>query len=298
MLSRVTNPRAQAGESQESGASGPLRITILVDNEPGQDLESEHGLSLWVESEGTRLLFDTGQGGVFLRNARRLSIPLESADAIVLSHGHYDHAGGLAQAMEVAPRARLVLHSGSLVERYSRSSQGTDREVGVPQHSRLAVETAPAGRVHWVETPTLLSPRMGVTGTIPRDASYEDVGGPFFLARGGERPDPILDDQALWIHTQGGVVACLGCGHSGIVNTLSWVRALAGMSRIRAVLGGFHLLSASSARLEETLDALEDLDPALVVPCHCTGRTAMRALKSRLGDDRVVPGHTGMVHRF
>ncbi|HPS03286.1 MAG TPA: MBL fold metallo-hydrolase, partial [Candidatus Sumerlaeota bacterium] len=127
--------------------------------------------------------------------------------------------------------------------------------------------------------------------------AYEDTGGPFYLDPEGHTPDPITDDLALWIRTEEGLVICAGCCHAGVINTLEYIRQLTGESRIRAVIGGFHLLNAGNQRLEETVAAFRFLNSAKVIPCHCTGEKPTRFLIDNFGD-KVVPGVAGMVLMF
>jgi 7,8-dihydropterin-6-yl-methyl-4-(beta-D-ribofuranosyl)aminobenzene 5'-phosphate synthase len=138
---------------------------------------------------------------------------------------------------------------------------------------------------------------VGVTGTIARATSFEDTGGPFFLDAQGRTSDPIMDDQALWIDSGEGLIVCVGCCHAGLINTLHAVQRASGTSRLRAVIGGFHLLNASVRRLEQTLSALRSIGPEMLVPCHCTGDPAVRQLQERFGD-RVSVGRCGMTLRF
>lgn len=260
-----------------------VKITALVDNEASEGLRSEHGLSLWVEAKGRCILFDTGQGQTLAHNARRLGVPLAKADAIVLSHGHYDHTGGMAELLSVAPTARVILHPGAVIARYSVGPGKPPRAIGIPQAARDAVARVSDGRVIGVLQPFRLAAAMGVTGPIPRETSYEDVGGPFFLDPRGERRDAIEDDQALWIGTPDGLIVCVGCSHAGVINTLQYVRKVSGISSIRAVIGGFHLRHANDWRIEKTMDALRSLSPGMLAPCHCTGEVALRALENGLG---------------
>ena len=264
-----------------------VRITVLVENRSArEDLASEHGLSLWVEIDGFRLLFDTGQSGAFLSNARALGVPVEKADALVLSHGHYDHTGGLAALpAEVGPH-RLYLHPAAVVPRYSSAKPLLPRQIGMPPQSVSAIERM-NDQVVWTLKPTRISGRIGVTGAIPRKTSFEDVGGPFFLDPDCTRPDAILDDQAVWVETQEGPVVLLGCAHAGVVNTLDYIASLTGVSRFHAVIGGMHLLNADKARLRTTADALERYDMAVLAPCHCTGDVAVDYFKGRFPEDLV-----------
>ena len=272
-----------------------VKITILVDNRAGEGLLAEHGFSLWLEADGRRILFDTGQAALEF-NARVLGVELAEADALVLSHGHYDHTGGISAFLRAARAAVIHCHPGIALVRYA-IREGKAKSIGMPPEALAALEKLQAERLHPVDRAVMLSERIGLTGPIPRATGFEDTGGPFFLDPEGKAADPIEDDLALWIRTDEGLVVCAGCAHAGIVNTLDFVRGLAGERRIRAVIGGFHLKETRRERLDRTIEALRSTAPELVVPCHCTGEQAASALKDALGE-RVTPGAAGMVLRF
>lgn len=273
-----------------------IRITLLVNDQAGEELTPEHGLSFWIEAEGRRILFDTGQGDALLDNARRLSVPLEKTEFLVLSHGHYDHTGAVASVLDMAPGVRLVLHPQALAPKYSVIPGKPVRSIGIPDQARAAIERVPARNVTWSTEPVSLFSGVGVTGPVPRRTGFEDVGGPFFLDPEGEQKDTLVDDQTLWLVTHQGLIVCAGCCHAGLVNTLNYMRRVTGNNTLRAVMGGFHLVNADDHRLERTLDAVKSMSPGLLVPCHCTGKRAVQVFNDRL--EGVVAGRSGMVFRF
>ncbi len=274
-----------------------MKITILVDDRAGRaGLRSEHGLALWIEAGGRNILFDTGQGGVLENNARELGVDLETTGSVVLSHGHYDHTGGLARVLRRAPGAHVYGHPSLVLPRYSVQA-GVARSIAMPVPALAALQRLPETRLHWLQQPFQLSDRIGLSGPIPRATDYEDSGGSFCLDPGGRHPDPLDDDLALWLRSPNGLVVCVGCSHAGVVNTLRHVRRLNQGQKIRAVIGGFHLGNAGPRRLQRTIAALGQLEPDRVVPCHCTGDTAIDALRRALGK-RVAPGTAGMTLQF
>jgi 7,8-dihydropterin-6-yl-methyl-4-(beta-D-ribofuranosyl)aminobenzene 5'-phosphate synthase len=265
--------------------TAPHMITVLAENTAqggqGLGLLGEHGLSLWIETVETCVLFDTGQGLVLGRNAEHLRVDLDCADSIVLSHGHYDHTGGLSHALNQAPCARLFLHPAALATRFA-CREGKSREIGMCPDVREVVN-ARRPPVIWTNGPTEIAAGMFVTGPIPRRTVYEDTGGAFFLDADGKDPDPIMDDQAMWIETSSGLIVLLGCAHSGVINTLEYICKLAGRKPIRAILGGMHLGSATDERLTRTIESLSQLDVQEMWPCHCTGATATARLMTVFG---------------
>ncbi len=254
-----------------------LRITVVVENTASaRDLLAEHGLAFWIEHRGHRILFDTGQGGVLAHNASRLNVPLDAADAIALSHGHYDHTGGLATLFEKEAVPALFLHPAALAPRYSRPPDGPTRAIGMPPASIEAVRQHTT--IVWTESHAEIFPGVHVTGPIPRRSGFEDTGGPFFADAAGREPDLLPDDQAFYLETSHGTVVVLGCAHAGVVNTLHYVRALTENRPIHTLIGGMHLVSANEERMDRTIQALRHFGVQRLMPAHCTGFPAMARL--------------------
>lgn len=255
-----------------------LQISVLAENTArNRGLLAEHGLALWIEADGRKILFDTGQGLVLHHNAEALGIALADADSIVLSHGHYDHADGLMTHPECFTRARVYVHPATFQARYSKPADEQARPAGasISQIDELRPHVAD---VILTSAPTQIAEGIWVTGEIPRNNSFEDTGGPFYLDEAGTIVDLLPDDQAVYIKTRHGIVVLLGCGHSGLVNTLDYVARLTGQSKMYAVLGGMHLLAASDDHIARTITALRNYGVRFCGPVHCTGLRAMSAM--------------------
>ena len=270
------------GESHDTDA---IRITTLINNVLPHPLVSEHGLSLWIEYAGKNILFDTGQTDAVIKNAGMLDIDLSKTDIIVLSHGHYDHTGGLENVLKIAPDAIIYLHPDAPKVRYSCPPGKQPKDISMPKIVCQKVgELASKNHVTYTQKPQSLHGKLMITGAIPRITDYEDVGGPFYLDRKAQTPDPVDDDQALFIELPKGLVVIVGCAHSGIINTLDAISTSTGQHKIYAVIGGMHLINASHTRIENTIEGLKKYDIQKIVPMHCTGQNAIEILTDTFGN--------------
>lgn len=269
-----------------------IRITTLVDDTAlGGGLLAEHGLSFWIEYGDKRILFDTGQSDILVQNAKTLGINLAETDAIVLSHGHYDHTGGLPTVLDIASKAKIYLHPAATEPKFSRKVPGA-KSIGM---SHLAKKAVQKRHVIWTATPAQIFPGMSVTGQVPRLNNFEDVGGAFFVDENYQKPDELLDDQTLFIESAKGLVVVLGCAHSGVINTLDYISNLTSQNKIYAVIGGMHLLNASRIRIANTIEAFKKYEIQKIVPLHCTGQKAMGDLKNTFGDKCSFLGAGGQI---
>lgn len=254
----------------------PLSVTILVDNHghtPG--LRAGRGFSCWVDDGRTRVLFDTGPDGRLIDNAGRLGIDLASVSYIVLSHGHYDHSGGLpALADWYAARGlrpRLLAHPEAFVRREIRLGHGrvsrTLRTLGSPMSRE---EAAARFELELCAGPRTLEPGdlcfLGEIDRRPCPGQTHVLGS---LAQGGA--DRIADDSALAWPGREGLVVISGCAHSGIGNIVESARARTGTPSVQAVLGGFHLRSAGPLELWRVRRYFGRLGRPRLAACHCSG---------------------------
>lgn len=266
-------------------------MTLLCENTVrGRGLTGEHGLSWWVETPNARLLFDTGQGISLLHNAARLGIPLEKANAVILSHGHYDHAGGLADLLAMRTDIPIFCHPDAFLQRFNKEA-GQCREVNLPFLYEGQLVNSGAD-LRLIREPTCIVDQIYATGEIPRVTDFEDTGGAFFLDTDGHNADSITDDQAIYFESKEGLVVILGCAHAGVVNTLEHVMKLTRKTKVHAVMGGMHLVNADEARIRRTKEYFAQVGVQKLMPCHCTGIRAVSKLFSSL-PDACMEGHVG-----
>ncbi len=270
-----------------------LNITQLVENTAGgPGLLGEHGNAFFIEADEYCLLFDTGQGLTLRHNAKRLNVPVKSIKSIVLSHGHYDHAGGLTAALDMTGPIDFYLHPQALGTKFNIDG----RDIGAPIIDVKKLSSLTRQIIHTAE-PTEVATGIHITGEIPRIHKIEDTGGTFYIDKKLHKPDALVDDQAMYIETFQGIVVLLGCGHSGVINTLEYIQLLSGNKPIRAVIGGMHLLNAEQERLDFTCNALDNFSIPYLAPNHCTGIKAICNFRKRL-PGTVHESRAGSRHHF
>ncbi|MGQ9779718.1 MAG: MBL fold metallo-hydrolase [Bacillota bacterium] len=261
-----------------------VRISILVDDMVGgRNCWAEHGLALLVETPSYKVLFDTGQSGtVLLHNTAEIGINLEDLDAVVLSHGHYDHVNGLPALLARTGPLDVYAHPGVFAAKYAAGREGeAPRKIG-PSYAKESIRAAGA-RLHLENGPVRLAEEIFLTGEIPSSTEFEEVPRGFLLEREGDLvTDFLLDEQAMAVRTEAGFVVLLGCGHPGVINAIKYCHRLAG--QVVAVVGGLHLEAVPVERLQLTIHSLLNLGVKRIVPLHCTGLKARAAMAFQLGE--------------
>ena len=255
---------------------------------------AEHGfsavVSLTAGGQSRKALFDFGFSATgALQNARTLGVDLTGIEAMVLSHGHMDHHGGLPAFVESlgGKDIELVLHPAAFRgSRYLKLSE--ERRLRLPSPDRDRLEKAGV-RVAPSRTPrSLLGGTLLFLGEVPKRTEFEKG---MLKARyeedGTEKFDPIEDDSAIVAHVKGkGLVVLSGCAHSGIVNTVAYAREITGVDPVYAVMGGFHLTGADfEPIIGRTTEALKALNPRYIVPTHCTGRKASMHIEREMPEE-------------
>lgn len=272
-------------------------ITVLIEETAGgpPGMLAEHGISLWVETADRRLIYDTGQSGAVVSNAALLGAPLRQADAVVLSHGHNDHTGGLRAVLRATGRPVPVYAHPDLFSPH-RVAGPPDRYAGVP-FNREELESCGAD-FRWTPEARELYPGVWASGEVPRTTGFERGDARLYVRRDGRRvPDPLRDDLSLYLVTPAGLVILTGCAHAGLVNIIAHARTVTGCDRVRALVGGTHLAPVDETQLEGTISYLEGLDLELLAAMHCTGLPVAARLAARFGP-RFSFGITGTRFRF
>lgn len=253
-----------------------MRLVTLVENVVyNTQLSAEHGLSLYIEYGGHRILFDTGQGDRFLKNAEVLGIDISLVDALVLSHGHYDHAGGLETFCRANKNARIYIKAGFFEPKFNK-----DRKfIGIHYNESLF-----AGRLITVKSRTEIFPGLYIMTDIPItnawDTHFEDL---YVQGEHGFVLDQFNDEQFLVLKENGAISVITGCAHRGISNIVRAAKSAFDLP-VRLVLGGFHLSKSSDDMADRLIQELSTFDIEKLGCCHCTGVEKYARIKSFFGE--------------
>lgn len=264
-----------------------MKITVVVNNyvpiSASKPFIAEHGFSLLLEKNDHKLLLDTGQSDAVVNNLSLLGVHPDALDAVVLSHGHYDHAGGLQYLLQHRTKPLSVYaHPKIFKERYSLAG-GSKHYIGIPCSCE---ELTALGAVwHFAAEPAQIWPDLLFSGQVPRTISYEKGDSKLVVPTDtcGDCQDGIEDDISLYYHTGDGLAVIGGCTHAGMINTLEYGMRLLGEKRLKAWVGGTHLGPVSASQQEQTMQALAEYTPELLATGHCTGIRMLSVLEQRFG---------------
>ncbi len=263
-----------------------IRITTLTENTASAlELLAEWGLSVAVETDETSVLLDAGQSTTVPHNAALLGVDLGKFSRIVLSHGHADHTGGLKNVLRRMKKpVEIIAHPDVLNSKYSGRQQQNRRYIGlgfqVPALESLGAQFTLS------KEPVRISDRIMTTGEVPEITDFEEIEPDRFFIKDaqGWQPDTLADDQALIVIAEAGLIVILGCAHRGIINTLRHVKKITGRQEIQMVIGGCHLMNASTERILKTVAALKEMDVKKIGVSHCTGQESSAIMAGELGD--------------
>jgi 7,8-dihydropterin-6-yl-methyl-4-(beta-D-ribofuranosyl)aminobenzene 5'-phosphate synthase len=275
-------------------------ITILCDNSISRSgFVGEHGFSCLIERGGEKYLFDTGPGMSLAMNLKKLNMDLQGLDRIFISHGHYDHTGGLLWVAQQAHRTEVVAHpaifSRHMLTDPARPDQ-PPRYIGCPA-SQEELERSGAAFT-FIDHTHEVAPGIWFLTGIDRDPEKVPNDQRLVLLEGNRFvPDPIEDDASLLIETDGFPVLILGCAHAGVLNILNHIRETMQIDKLRAILGGTHLMFYGPEDLSRVMDEFEGFSIDRVGVSHCTGFQAAVGLSNRFGH-RFSAASAGSVFSF
>lgn len=267
-----------------------MKITVIVDNNQNPlrpELRAEHGLALLIDVGEVRILFDTGASDVLSKNAKLLGLDLTTVSAVVLSHGHFDHGGGLAAFAAINGEARIYVGQGALDKHYIKAIGPMKKSIGVDKALTVAI----AGRIIVVNSHieiaegVFLLSQIRPAGRMPSDRRlfYKDT-------VEGIQQDDFAHEMMLVIEEKNELVLFTGCSHNGIMNMIEVAQKTFPGKLIKAVIGGFHLTNPITKKLVETQDYIKLIGRALaenksiqkVISGHCTGKPAFGLLKEEM----------------
>ncbi len=264
-----------------------LRMSILCEDQARMGFRDkkflgQHGLSIFLEAD-CRILFDTGPSDVLMANARLFGLDLGRAEWIVVSHGHWDHADGLAALAEAGLRSRLLVHPGVFADRRRQSGE----------YNGMAMTRAQAAAhfdLRESAAPVRISESVWFLGEVPRENDFEAQTTTFFCIENGQRrPDHLPDDTALAIQTPKGLVVVTGCSHAGVCNICEHARRVTGEDRLHMVVGGFHLLDDSEV-VGKSLAYFRARRVDRLYPMHCTALPALARFHAAFGSEKLCAG--------
>jgi 7,8-dihydropterin-6-yl-methyl-4-(beta-D-ribofuranosyl)aminobenzene 5'-phosphate synthase len=272
-----------------------IRLVTLSENTAGQpDVLAEWGLSILIQAEGRNILMDAGAGTSVVKNAELLAIDLTQIDTIVLSHGHFDHTGGLQLLLaEIGHEVPVIAHPDIFAPKYNHVKGHKDRYIGLP-FSREELESLGA-QFTLSREPLHLTEKIVTSGEIKMTTDFESIDSALSLKTGDAfQPDPLLDDLSVFISTPLGLVVLMGCAHRGMINILRQAREITGQSKIYLAIGGSHLKDSSDEQVWQAISALNEMGVQKLAACHCTGLPATLLLAQTYGKNFIF-NQTGSV---
>ncbi len=274
-----------------------ISITIVCENTAGKTgLLGEHGLAFFIQHKKHTLLFDTGAGYTIIHNSKKLNIPLSSVEYLILSHGHYDHTGGMKKLFKLARIQKVFAHPDAFRKRYVKDADGKIREIGYRGPSQKILNDIT--QFVPTTTPTKITEYISVSGTIPRTIPFENSETHFYLDPQCTQLDTFPDDQCLFIEGKKYGIVLLGCTHAGIINTLTYLRNnLIKSAKDLIVIGGLHLHSATEEHLQMTANSLLSLNINTLYACHCSGFNSLTYFNKHLPFP-CLPAPAGTVFNF
>lgn len=274
-----------------------MKFQFLMENKTDSDgLVAEHGLSVYIEAHGRKILFDTGASELFVQNAEKMKVDLASVEELVISHGHYDHTGGVPAFCRINKIAPIYVHENAFYENFSLDENGERSMDSIPWTERERAGIDP--RIVRTSGVKWLSENIAISGTIPKIDGYEPTATFYRILEDGTVIEDSMDhEQMLVIREPEGLYVFSGCSHRGVIPAVRYAREIFGGEKIAVLVAGMHLYSADENMRKKVLDQIIAEDIGMVMPVHCTGINAICDLKMAL-QDRCIVAVTGTKYGY
>ena len=270
-----------------------IKLTILMDNHVrNAGLIAQHGWSIFIKAGEERILFDTGPDKRIINNLKQLGFTANMIRKIFISHGHYDHTGGLYDLVKIAGHQMdLFGHPGIFDKKYKIKAGLRRTYNGIPFEREVYEDYGITFRLE--KDSTRISDRIYTTGEILQAVSFEKPDKNFIKNKNGFYCiDDLRDDTGIIIELKKGIALITGCAHRGIINFIRQAQKLSGKEDLLAVIGGFHLFNKKKNYIEKTVSELKKINIGKIIPSHCTGIEGYCAIKKEFGE-RCEAGYTG-----
>ena len=259
-----------------------MKLTVLTENTADGIYTAEHGLSYFIEYDNKKILFDTGQTNIFLKNAEKLNINIETTDLIVLSHGHFDHGNGL----KYLKNKKLLCHPNAFIKRYRKSNKSY---IGLNQNLN---EIENKFDIITTKKPYKITENIIFLGEIPKITLFEAQETSYTDEKGND--DFIPDDSGIVFIKNKEIIIISGCSHSGICNIIEYAKKITGINKINTVIGGFHL-KKNDEQTKQTIKYFKEQNIEQILPSHCT---KFQALVAFYNEFKIKHVKTGMIFNF
>lgn len=261
-----------------------IKFTFLTENKTEtSSCRAEHGLSIYIEVHGKKILFDFGASDMFYENAENLGIDLSKVDFAVVSHGHYDHTLGIPRFCEINKDAPIYIHENAFRQTYGvKGVKLAEKSSGMS----FGKDAFP-GRWIFTDGITRVTEDIAISGTIPGAPKATEI---FYMKNedGSLTADDMSHEQFLAIRDEKGVFLFSGCSHRGVIAAVEYCGEIFPDTPIYMFIGGMHMYHATEKERSEVVKNLRNLGVHKIMPVHCTGLETIAALKNSLGDDCIM----------
>ena len=273
-----------------------LKITTLIENNSDENniLLSEHGLSLYIEIDEIKILFDTGQSGDFIKNAEKLKIDLSNLDYVILSHGHYDHSGGFTKLVENTKNPFKLIVGNRFFNKKYKLLESNEYKFNGNSFDEKYIDVNNISTKYITQDLFNITEDVMLFSNFERNTDFEVLNKKFYIKQNDQYViDDFSDEIVLAVKTEKGLVVIIGCSHVGVINILKTIIKRTGIG-IYAVVGGSHLIEADELRLNNTIKYFKENNISILRLSHCTGESAIRKLQCEFGN-KFVNNNTGNV---